>query len=136
MKRLLVIAAVTAIAAVPVRLVLAQAAPPVQEQPLDPIVLAWDSGPDKIDVSRYSAEMKKKYKIFQELCGRCHPVARAINCDFALESDWERYIKKMMRRGRSLITPEQALQSYEFAVYDSKIRKRELYEKKLKETQR
>jgi thiamine pyrophosphate-dependent acetolactate synthase large subunit-like protein len=103
-----------------------------QERPLDPQVLAWDRGPDKIDVSRYPAEVKKNYKVFAEICGQCHPLARAVNCDFALEDDWERYIKKMMRRGRSLVTPSQAEAAFEFAIYDSKIRKRDLYEKKLK----
>lgn len=130
MNRVVVIAALAAAAVLSARLIQAQA---VQEQPLDPIILEWDSGPDKIDVSRYPSEVKQKYRVFSELCGRCHPLARAINCNFVLESDWERYIKKMMRRGRSLITPDQALQAYEFAVYDSKVRKRELYERRLKE---
>jgi cytochrome c5 len=112
-----------------VRTVTAQAP---QERPLDAVVLAWDKGPDKIDVSRYPAEVKKNYKVFNDLCGQCHPIARAVNCDFALEDDWERYIKRMMRRGRTLITPDQAEAAYEFAIYDSKIRKKDLYERKLK----
>lgn len=106
------------------------------DQPLDPLVLAWDKGPDKIDVSKYPADIKRKYKVFTEVCGRCHTVARAINCDFALEDDWERYIKKMMRRGRGLVTPEVAQDAFDFAVYDSKVRKKELYERKLKESRR
>lgn len=104
-----------------------------QEQALDPIVAKWDKGPDKIDVSKYSADMKAKYKAFTEVCSRCHTLARAINSDFVLEDDWERYIKKMMRRGKGLISPEQGLQVFEFAVYDSKIRKKELYERRLAE---
>jgi hypothetical protein len=100
--------------------------------PLDPIIEAWDKGPDKIDVSKYPPEIKKKYKTFNELCGRCHPISRAVNCDFALEDDWERYIKRMMRRGKGLISPDDALAAFEFAIYDSKIRKKDLYERKLK----
>lgn len=100
--------------------------------PLDPLIVAWDKGPDKIDVSKYSPEMKQKYKVFVELCSKCHTLARAINCDFAVEDDWERYIKRMMRRGKGLIPPEQAQQTFDFAVYDSKIRKKDLYERKLK----
>lgn len=103
-----------------------------QQRPLDPIVLTWDKGADTIDVSKYSPEMKKKYKTFSELCSRCHPLARAINCDFAIESDWERYIKRMMRRaGTRIISPDDALAIFEFATYDSKIRKKELYDRKL-----
>ena len=106
------------------------------ERPLDPKVIAWDKGPDKIDVSKYPAEMKRKYKVFTEICGKCHTLARAVNCDFAVEDDWERYIKRMMRRGRGIITSEMAQDAFEFAVYDSKIRKKDLYEQKLKDAAR
>lgn len=102
-----------------------------QQRPLDPVVLTWDNGADTIDVSKYPADMKKKYKTFTELCSRCHPLARAINCDFALESDWERYIKRMMRRSGKMISPDEALTIFEFAVFDSKVRKKELYDRKL-----
>ena len=105
------------------------------DRPLDPQVIAWDKGIDRIDVSAYPADAKKNYKVFAELCARCHTLARAVNCDFVLEDDWERYIKKMMRRGRSLITPQDAEKAYEFAVYDSKIRKKALYERKLKQAE-
>ncbi len=135
MTRVVCAAAVLAVATISGRLLLAQSQPilPGAERPLDPVVLSWDQGADKIDVSRYPTEIKNKYKVFSDLCARCHPLARAINCDFVLEADWERYIKRMMRRGRSLITPDAALASYEFAVYDSKVRKRALYERRTKE---
>lgn len=137
MTRAVVAAALLTAAMIPGRLLLAQGqeqpALPGAYRPVDPMVLSWDEGPDKIDVSKYPAEIKNKYKVFSELCARCHPLARAINCNFVLEADWERYIKRMMRRGRSLITPDQALASYEFAVYDSKVRKRALYERRMKE---
>ena len=103
------------------------------DRPLDPLVVAWDRGPDQIDVSKYPGDVKRKYKVFEDVCGRCHTLARAINCTFVLEDDWERYIKRMMRRGRGLVTPELAQQAFDFAVYDSKVRKKELYERRLKE---
>jgi hypothetical protein len=93
----------------------------------------WDRGVDKIDVSKYPPEIKQKYKVFSEVCSQCHTLARAVNCDFVLDEDWERYIKRMMRRGKGVVTPEMARTSYEFAVYDAKVRKKELYEKRLKE---
>jgi cytochrome c5 len=102
-----------------------------QDVALDPVIAKWDKGPDKIDASKYSADMKQRYKTFAEVCSKCHTLARAVNCDFVLEDDWERYIKKMMRRGRGLISPEQGLAVFEFAIYDAKIRKRELYEQRL-----
>jgi hypothetical protein len=106
------------------------------DRPLDPMVVKWDKGRDTIDTSKYPAEMKRKYKVFAEICGKCHTLARAINCDFALEDDWERYIKRMMRRGRGLITSEIAQDAFDFAVYDSKIRKKDLYEQKLRQAGR
>jgi hypothetical protein len=130
MKRMVITAALVAAAVVPAtRPVQAQnGAPPTL---LDPKVLAWDSGPAKIDISRYPPEMKEKYRIFADLCSRCHTLARAINSDFVLPDDWERYIKKMMRRGKGVIDAEDAVQIYEFVVYDSKIRKKTLYEQRL-----
>jgi hypothetical protein len=133
MPRILFAAVMITALAVPGRLLLAQAQLPGTVRSIDPLIMEWDSGPGKIDVSKYPPDVKRKYKTFEQLCGQCHPLARAVNCDFVLESDWERYIKRMMRRGRSLITPTQALESYEFAVFDSKVRKRSLYERRLKE---
>jgi hypothetical protein len=52
--------------------------------------------------------------VFADLCSKCHTIARAINSDFALEEDWERYIRKMMRRGKGVITPAAAAQIYDF----------------------
>jgi hypothetical protein len=132
MKRAIAVAAIVTAAAVCGRSLAAQQPLPGAERPLDPIVLSWDTGPDKIDVSKYPPEIKKDYKVFSDLCARCHPLARAVNCDFVTEDDWERYIKRMMRRGRTLITPEQAMQAFDFAVYDAKIRKKDLYEKRKK----
>ncbi len=102
-----------------------------QEAPLDPKVIKWDKGPDRIDVSRYPADMKEKYRLVEALCSKCHTLARAVNCDFVLEDDWERYIKKMMRRGKGVIDSKDAMQIYEFLVYDSKTRKKALYDQKL-----
>jgi hypothetical protein len=101
------------------------------DRPLDPKVLAWDRGPDKIDISKYPAEMKQRYKVYQDLCSRCHSLARAINCDFVLQDEWERYIKRMMRRGGKLISPDEAEAIFEFATYDARMRKRSLYETKM-----
>jgi len=101
------------------------------DRPLDPKVIAWDSGADKIDMARYPADMKAKYKVYTEVCSRCHTLARAVNCDFVREDEWERYIKKMMRRSGRMITPDDAQQIFEFVLYDAKLRKRQLYDTKM-----
>lgn len=105
-----------------------------KDEPLDPRILAYDKGPAKIDVSKYPPEMKANYKVFADKCAKCHTIARPINCEFALEDEWERYIKRMMNKaGPSVISAKDGKEIFEFLVYDSKTRKKALYEKKTKE---
>lgn len=103
-----------------------------QEQ-LDPRIAAYDKGPATIDVSKYPPEIQAGYKVFANKCVKCHTIARAINCDFALDEEWERYVKRMMRKPGSEIGSAEGKQIFEFLAYDSKTRKKTLYEKKLKE---
>ena len=105
-----------------------------KDEPEDPRILAYDKGPAKIDVSKYPADMKANYKVFAEKCAKCHTIARPINCEFALEDEWERYIKRMMNKaGPSIISANDGKRIFDFLVYDSKTRKTALYDKKTKE---
>jgi hypothetical protein len=128
MKRLATVALLSLFATSgAIRLVSAQD----KEEPLDPRILKYDKGPAKIDVSKYPAEMQNKYKVFAKKCSSCHTIARPINCEFALDDEWERYIKRMMRKaGPSLISADEGKQIFEFLVYDSKTRKKALYDQK------
>jgi hypothetical protein len=102
-----------------------------QEDPVDPRILKYDKGPAKIDIAKYPADMQKKYKVFEKKCSNCHTLARPINCDFVLDDEWERYIKRMMRKaGPSLISADEGKQIFEFLAYDSKTRKKALFDKK------
>jgi len=103
------------------------------DEPLDPRIAAYDKGPAKIDVSKYPPDMQARYKVLTVKCAKCHTIARVINCEFALDDEWERYIKRMMRKAGTLISPDEGKQIFEFVVYDSKIRKKALYDKKLSE---
>lgn len=103
------------------------------QPPLDPRIAAYDKGPATIDVSKYPAEIQDDYKIFSKKCTHCHTLARPINSDYALPDEWSRYVKRMMRKPDSQINADEAKKIYDFLVYDSKIRKKDLYEKKLKE---
>lgn len=98
--------------------------------PLDPRILAYDKGPAKIDVSKYPDPMKAAYKVFSVKCAKCHTLARPVNCELVLEDEWERYIKRMMRNAGSFITADEGKTIYDFLVYDSKTRKKALYDKK------
>lgn len=103
------------------------------QEPLDPRIAAYDKGPATIDVSKYPPNLQAGYKVFSAKCSKCHTIARAINSDFALDQEWERYVKRMMRKPGSEITPADGKTIFEFLAYDSKIRKKALYDKKLKE---
>lgn len=97
----------------------------------DPRILAYDKGPDKINVSKYPAEMKAAYKLYDKRCSACHTLARAVNSDYVLEEEWQNYIRQMMDKGGTLISADEAKVIFEFVMYDSKTRKKGLYEKKL-----
>lgn len=96
----------------------------------DPRILAYDKGPAKINVSKYPPEMKSAYKVFEKSCAACHSLARGINCEYVLDDEWQRYIRQMMDKGGSVITAEDAKTIFEFVQYDSRTRKKELYDKK------
>jgi len=98
------------------------------QQPLAPQIAAADKGPSKIDVSSYPPEMQKAYQVVTKKCGLCHSVARVINSDYVLEGDWEADVHNMTARAGKLISAADAQQIYEFLVYDSKIRKADLYQ--------
>ena len=108
--------------------------PLVAQEELDPRIAAYDKGPATIDVSRYPADMQGRYKTFASRCTKCHTLARAINSEFALEDEWERYVKRMMRKPGSGIGSADGREIFAFLAFDSKTRKKALYEKKLKES--
>ena len=97
----------------------------------DPRILAYDKGPAKINVSKYPGDMKAAYKVFDKRCGACHTIARAINSDYVLEEEWQGYIRQMMDRGGTLISVDEAKTIFGFVMYDSKTRKKALYDKKI-----
>ena len=95
--------------------------------PSPDVIAEFDKGPARINVSSYPPELKKSYQLFSTKCGLCHTPARAINSDRVLESDWETDVNDMATRAGKLITADDARQIYEFLVYDSKVRKADLY---------
>jgi len=90
----------------------------------------FDKGPTSVDVSAYPAGLRENYQIFRQKCSVCHTIARPINCEFALPDEWSRYIKRMMHKPGSSISPGQAKKIYEFLAYDSSVRKKALFDDK------
>lgn len=101
-----------------------------QEPSSDERLAQFDSGPETIDVSSYPEEMQRSYDLFARKCSKCHTLARPINSDYALPEEWSRYVKRMMRKPGSEISPKDGKQIYEFLAYDSSVRKKELIEEK------
>jgi hypothetical protein len=83
-----------------------------EQAPPDP----RDFGPDKIDVSSYPDEHKRRYEIMVVKCAKCHPIARTVNSHFTSQQ-WKRYMKKMLRRPNSGINEEQAERIFEFLKF-------------------
>ena len=91
----------------------------------------FDKGRTSIDVSAYPPGIQENYTVFRQKCSLCHTLSRPINCGFALPDEWSRYIKRMMHKPGSNISPGQAKKIYEFLAYDSSIRKKALVDEKL-----
>lgn len=92
---------------------------------------AADEGPQEIDVSTYAKPLQKSYELFQKRCTQCHNLARAVNSDYALPDEWERYIKRMQRKPGSELVSKEAKEIYEFLVYDAAQRKQPTLQAKL-----
>lgn len=90
-----------------------------------------DKGPQEIDVSGYPAPLQKSYGLFQQRCSQCHNLARPVNSAYVLPDEWERYIKRMLRKPGSEMTSGEAKELYEFLVYDASQRKKQLLAEKL-----
>ncbi len=86
------------------------------------VKLPQDSGPDKLNVSSYPAEMQKSYKVFSEKCSKCHTIARPINTTMTRD-EWERYVKRMMHKPNSGISDKQGKEIFEFLAFDQSSRK-------------
>ena len=94
-------------------------------------IAQFDRGAASVDVSAYPAGIQKNYAMFRQKCTLCHTLARPINCDFALPDEWSRYVKRMMHKPGSMISPASAKKIYEFLVFDSSVRKKALLDAKL-----
>ncbi len=90
-----------------------------------------DAGPKTINVAKYPADQKAAYKVFARKCSKCHTIARPINSDFVLPSEWERYIKRMVFKPNSKMSDADGKTIYRFLVYDASVRKRDKLKKAL-----
>jgi hypothetical protein len=106
-------------------IVYSQGAPSALEQEIEMAKkpMAWDLGPETVDVSNYPPTVQEAYKVFANKCGRCHGLARSLNTPYATAEEWNTYVNKMMRKPGSGITPKEGKQIFDFLVYDSKVRK-------------
>jgi len=91
-----------------------------------------DQGPSSIDVSKYPQKLQDIYTdVFSQKCVQCHHLSRPINSDYALPSEWDAYVKKMMHKPGSGINNGEARKIIDFLIYDSSIRKKDIIDAKL-----
>jgi hypothetical protein len=91
----------------------------------------FERGPATIDVSKYPQAIQDRYALFSQKCTQCHKLSRPINSDYALPSEWSRYIKRMMHKPGSGISNSEGKKIYEFLVYDASARKKAMLDQKL-----
>jgi hypothetical protein len=91
----------------------------------------FEKGPATINVSKYPSGIQADYEVFSEKCSQCHKLSRPINSDYALPSEWSRYIKRMMNKPGSGISSGDGKKIYDFLVYDSSVRKKAMVDAKL-----
>jgi hypothetical protein len=91
----------------------------------------FEKGPATINVSKYPQGIQANYEVFTQKCSQCHKLSRPINSDYALPSEWSRYIKRMMNKPGSGISSGEGKKIYDFLVYDSSVRKKAMVDAKL-----
>ena len=94
-------------------------------------IARFEKGPATINVSRYPSTIQADYEVFTQKCSQCHKLSRPINSDYALPSEWSRYVHRMMSRPGSGIDASSGKKIYEFLVYDSSVRKKAMVDAKL-----
>ncbi len=89
-------------------------------------VFTQDKGPATIDarvIASYSKEAKDTYtNVFSHRCSKCHTLARPINSEKS-PSEWQKYVKTMMRKPGSGISVDDGKRVWKFLVYDMSKRK-------------
>ena len=94
-------------------------------------IARFEKGPATINVSTYPPVIQQDYEVFTQKCSQCHKLSRPINSDYALPSEWSRYVHRMMSKPGSGIDGSNGKKIYEFLVYDSSVRKKAMVDAKL-----
>ena len=85
-----------------------------------------DLGVSTVDVSGYPVRLQEDYRLFGEVCGSCHTVARALNSPYSSDAEWRQYVRRMRGKMKAMgirlfASGEERI--VEFLVYDSSVRK-------------
>lgn len=94
---------------------------------LPPTLFYSDLGPAEIDVSKYPAQQKYNYGIFEARCSGCHTLARAINSPVQSRAYWHYHLLRMSLRSRlkreGPIPRAEVKSLLDFLEYDATVRK-------------
>ncbi len=79
-------------------------------------VFEADKGRDYIKVSSFPVEIQERYDVFAKKCSKCHTLARPINTNFSF-AKWKRYVKRMLNKPDSGISPKTGKMIYQFLKF-------------------
>jgi len=94
---------------------------PARAKSPKPGYAAADNGPAKLDVRAYPKPIQDAYGVYESRCSRCHTLARSLNTDLTA-SGWKSYVKKMMGKPGSGISPKQGKAIYRFLKFYQKVK--------------
>lgn len=86
----------------------------------------FDLGSSTVDVSAYPARLQEDYRLFADVCGSCHTVARALNSPYSSDAEWRQYVGRMRGKMKAMgirLSGDAEEGIVEFLVYDSEVRK-------------
>ncbi|HLG18226.1 MAG TPA: hypothetical protein VI895_00240 [Bdellovibrionota bacterium] len=75
-----------------------------------------DKGPKEVDIGAFPPEVQTDYKVFASKCSKCHTLARPINTNMEAAA-WKMYVKRMMNKPDSGISPDQGKTIYRFLKF-------------------
>jgi hypothetical protein len=86
------------------------------------VTLPQDRGPASVDVSGYPPNIQGGYQLVQKSCGKCHPVARALNTS-ASPLFWSHYLGNLQTQRKIDLRADEIQKIFDFLMYDQANRK-------------
>lgn len=96
------------------------------QQAKGPKVFPQDKAPKTIDVSKYPKERQEQYALFQQKCGKCHDLSRALYAKVATDAELNERLAKMKQATGWNIPEDELAKLLDFYKWDHEQRKAEI----------